>query len=371
MSIAGSSKYGSKGNCNPSIFQHMNLPDQVKQDLAGLGNFSLARSTWSTYKSSERLLLRCQSDVKKKFDWPISTENVLLFVHWLVFVRGVKGNTISSYLSGIRQLHIMKGMDAPNIRPDIVKMVIKGKEHKDRAGKREGTGDLRLPMTVQLMKTLKEKIRTWEQPWNNRLLIWAVSTMAFHGAFRIHELLSRAESFFDPQYTLLTENVTMTTDSRGRKILHVKLKCPKEQKNGRIVIVDIFESGCSICPVKAFTRWRDRQVPETGMPLFRQPDGTPLTGRKLNSILGKLMQDETSTEKGKIRSHSFRIGVTSELGYEGFEDGEVKAGGRWSSRAFETYMRTPRTQRASIAKKIAELGRQRGKETKGNSKRKL
>ena len=366
-SIQGSAKYGNSGNCKQNMFQYMGLPEHISHDLAGLGNFSLARSTWSTYKSSERLLLMCQSECKKKFDWPVTVENVLIFVHWLVFVRGVKGSTVSSYLSGLRQLHILKGMDAPNLRPDIVKMVIKGKEHQDRAERREGTRDTRLPMTVELMKALKEKIRTWDKPWNTRLLIWAVSTMAFHGAFRIHELLCRTESFFDPQYTLLTEHVTMTTDNRGRKILHVKLNCPKEQKNGQITIVDIFESGCSICPIKAFTRWKDRQEPKTGMPLFRQPDGTPLTGRKLNSILGNLMADkETGTRK--IRTHSFRIGVTSELGYEGFDDEEVKAGGRWSSRAFETYMRTPRTQRANIARKIAELGNRRGRELKWNTK---
>jgi hypothetical protein len=41
----------------------------------------------------------------------------------------------------------------------------------------------------------------------------------------------------------------------------------------------------------------------------------------------------------------------------GFEDGEVMVAGRWSSRAFEGYMRNPRTKRASIAKEIAKLGR--------------
>ena len=71
------------------------------------------------------------------------------------------------------------------------------------------------------------------------------------------------------------------------------------------------------------------------------------------------MKDVAMAKNGKIKTHSFRIGMASELGTEGFEDGEVKAAGRWSSRAFETYIRTPRTKRASIAKKIAELGRKR------------
>lgn len=339
----------------------MNLPENVKSSLAELGNFGIAKSTWSTYKSAERLLLMCQAECKTKFEWPMKPENILLFIHWLITVRGVKGGTVSSYLSGVRQLHILKGLDGSNLRPEIVKLVLKGKEHKDMANSRDGVGDNRIPMTVELMKVLKEKIRTWDKPWNTRLLIWAVCTLAFHGAFRIHELLCRTESFFDPQYTLLTENVTMSEDSLGKKIIHVKLNCPKEQRNGKAVIIDIFESGNSICPIKAFTRWAARQKPEAGMPIFRQPDGTPLTGKKLNAILGVLMWEEAKKGKGKIKSHSFRIGLASELGTEGFEDEDVKAAGRWSSRAFESYMRTPRTKRASIAKKIAELGNKRGR----------
>jgi len=344
MSIPGSAKYSSTGNCNPQLFRRMNLPDEVKISLAELGNFGVAKSTWSTYKSAERLLLKCQAECKTKFDWPLRTENVLLFIHWLVTIRGVKGGTVSSYLSGIRQLHILDGIDPPNLRPEVVKLILKGIEHKDNASSRGGAGDNRIPMTRDLMKILKGKVIDWEQDWDMKLLVWAVCTLAFHGAFRIHELLCQTESFFDPQYTLLTENLTRSTDSSGKGILHIKLNCPKEQRNGKAVIVDVFESSDSICPVKAFGKWATRQPPTIGMPLFRQPDGT----------------EEAKARKGKIKMHSFRIGIASELGTEGLEDGEIKAAGRWSSRAFESYMRTPRTKRASIAKKIAELGNKKG-----------
>ena len=360
-SIPGSTKYGSSGECNPSLFQLMGLPENVTKDLANLGNFHIAKNTWSTYKTAERLLLMCQAEYKEKFDWPMTTKDVLLFVHWLIYVRNLKAGTVKSYLSGIRQLHIMKGLDEPNLRPEIVKIVIKGKENKDKADKLRKTGDSRLPMTRDLMKTLKDKIISWDKPWDTKLLVWAVCTLAFHGAFRIHELLCKTESFFDPFYTLLTENVTMSADSNGKRTIHVKLNCPKEQRNGQAVIIDIFESGCSICPVKAFTRWTAIQQPTNGMPLFRQPDGTPLTGKKLNKILDILMADEAKKGEGTIKSHSFRIGIASELGTMGFDDEEVMATGRWSSRAFESYMRTPRTKRASMARKIAEMGnRKRG-----------
>ncbi len=65
MSIPGSAKYSSTGNCNPQLFRKMNLPEEVKISLAELGNFGVAKSTWSTYKSAERLLLKCQDDCKQ------------------------------------------------------------------------------------------------------------------------------------------------------------------------------------------------------------------------------------------------------------------------------------------------------------------
>jgi len=338
----------------------MNLPDNVKSTLAEWGNFGIASSTWSTYKTAERLLMMCQGQSKTKFEFPMTTENVLLFIHWLIEIRGVKEGTVNSYLSGIRQLHIMKGLEAPNLRPDIVKLILKGRKNKDMAEKRD-KGDRRVPMTVDLMKILKENIRTWNQTWDTRLLVWAVCSLAFHGAFRIHELLCRTESFFDPQYTLLAEHVVQSKDKEGKGIIHVTLNCPKEQKNGKAVIIDIFESSNSICAVKAYTRWASRQVLTPGAPLFRLADGTPLTGKRLNIILGKLMANAPGTEKGTIRTHCFRIGLASELGTAGFEDGDVQVAGRWSSRAFELYMRNPRTKRAAIAKKIAELGNKRGR----------
>jgi hypothetical protein len=109
-----------------------------------------------------------------------------------------------------------------------VKLIIKGVEHKEAEKNRNGRNNDRIPMTRDLMKILKDRIIAWNQPWDTRLLVWAVCTLAFHGAFRVHELLSKAESFFDPQYTLLTEYVTMSNDSSGKSILHIKLNCPKE-----------------------------------------------------------------------------------------------------------------------------------------------
>jgi hypothetical protein len=60
-------------------------------------------------------------------------------------------------------------------------------------------------------------------------------------------------------------------------------------------------------------------------------------------------------QNGKISSHSFRIGLATTLGTLGFSADDIKEAGRWSSNAYEIYLRLPRVKRAAIAKKIGNL----------------
>jgi hypothetical protein len=130
------------------------------------------------------------------------------------------------------------------------------------------------------------------------------------------------------------------------------LKCPKESKSAAPTIVDIYQNEGALCPVKAFFTWHKLRFRETDAPLFRLENGTPLTGAKLNSIMSKLLGPYTDSSVGSFNTHSFRIGLASMLGNLGFSDEEVKAAGRWSSRAFKAYLKLKRTKRALVGKQI-------------------
>ena len=58
---------------------------------------------------------------------------------------------------------------------------------------------------------------------------------------------------------------------------------------------------------------------------------------------------------GSLTSHSFRTGLASMMGNLGFGDQDIQAMGRWSSSAFETYLRLPRTRRAEMARRMAGM----------------
>ena len=78
--------------------------------------------------------------------------------------------------------------------------------------------------------------------------------MAFHGLFRIHEILSRNQTVFDPNTTLLGADVRLVkTKVEGieEELLVIHLKSPKEEVILTGVNVELFATGIFSCPVSA------------------------------------------------------------------------------------------------------------------------
>lgn len=336
------------------LLQGFNIPRAVKKNLVEAGNHGLSKATWSNYETAHRMLLKCGKARKRSWNWPLSTEEVLVFIEWLRSDRKVKHATISNYLAGIRQLHVVKGMEPPVIRTQLVNLILNGVKNMDKLRSAE-EGRERLPMTMNMMKLLKAAIRKVDMNTQKKLLIWAVSCLAFNGVFRVHELLSRRETEFDPRFTLLTEDIEMKDTEHGEAIV-VKVKWPKEVRNGKNIILEVFQSGGATCPVKAIKKWWASGPPrEVGMPAFREESGKPLTGRNLNKILKEIFEPYFQYGEGKVRTHSFRAGVPSMLAAQGGEEQEIKMVGRWSSRAFEHYIKLDRTKRRPMAVAISKL----------------
>jgi hypothetical protein len=286
---------------------------------------------------------------------PLQEEDVLEFVGWLAIERKVKAGTMNSYLAGIKQLHIIQGMEPPTRRTSLIKFLLQGKKNMDNIASKKKETIKRLPMTMTVMRLLKEEIRRWEVSTEQKLLAWAIATTAFHRAFRIHEILNKTECEFDPDFALLGRDLTVKENQTGNRWMEIKLKCSKENKNGKEVVIDIFESKGALCPVKAYTRWIGRQPVEQNLPVFRDEKGTPVTGRKMNSWLRELLSKHVDYDKARFTGHSFRIGLATTLGTMGFTTEDIKEAGRWSSRAYEVYMKLPRRQRLAVAEKISKL----------------
>jgi hypothetical protein len=349
--VHGSTKYGCQGLTFD--FNSMDLEEEVRENLSLMAEHSIARKTWNTYKSAERMLATFCKEKRKPLQLPVNESTILGFIHWLAFERGLSATSISGYLAGIRKLHIVKGLPEPTFRTRMVQMVLEGKKNLEAASRlREGPS--RQPVTPDIIMLLKAKIREWEGANLSKLAIWAVCSLMFHGAFRGCELLSRTAAWFDPAYTLLRCNIAVVDDAEGKMVVQIKVKAPKEDKKGGVTIVDVFQTDTDMCPARAVKKWQkaSRNMAED-QPAFRFDDGTPITSGKLNKLLKSWLGDTVSG----IWTHSFRIGAASLMGKLGFSDKDVKAVGRWGSRAFEGYMRLPRTKRRLVAEKLAKYAK--------------
>ena len=191
-------------------------------------------------------------------------------------------------------------------------------------------------MLLDMLKLLKHELNDLKESNTFKRMTWAIACLMFFGAFRVHEILSRKPDSFDPDFTCLYEDIQIHSIG-GIKTVQILLKSPKEN---RVALEKLQARGP-----------RSKE----GKPAFMLESGKAYTGALLNSTLKKCLGKHVALEKGHITSHSFRSGLASMLGNLGFSDEDVKAMGRWSSSAFETYMRLPRTKRAAMARRIAGL----------------
>jgi hypothetical protein len=315
----------------------------------------VAKSTWSSYKSAKQMLLKCEKDTRNRMELPLKERDILIFIDYLARFRNLRGNTINCYLSGLRQLHVIAGLNPPVIRSGLVKLVLKGLTNRDNIASKTAHLSGRLPMTTNVMLLLKKLIQRLDLSAVDKALVWAVAAVAFAGAFRISEILCRTESTFDPDFDLLSNDVSFSTDKLGKVTAHFTLKCPKESKDSKVTTVDLFQNDGPLCPIAAIKLWTNGTIQKNNLPFFRFQDGTPLTGAKMNLLLDKTLGLYTDKSIGKFTTHSFRIGLASELGRLGYSDEQIKAAGRWSSRVFEAYIRLKRAKRSVVAKEISKM----------------
>jgi len=347
------SKYGGiAGNCN---LQNLDLPDIIRKDLENIGNHGIARKMWSSYSTAKKMLRQCCEDNNIPYEFPVAEKTILVFVHWLLKVRKVSGSTVESYLAGIRCAHISQGLAAPQIRTDLINLIIRGKKNIQAAERRAAKVQTREPVTQDILALLKARLQVWAAPKADRRLIWAVATVCFHGAFRLGELLCKSERVFDPQYVLLSKDMDIDpqyTQNQSKGVLRLRLKSPKEDKQNRSLIVDVFGTGNNLCPVKATKAWLEASAEnEAEKPLFSLSTGAPLTPKKFILIVRGQLKGYLDDEKA-IAGHSFRIGLASMLAALGYSEADIKAMGRWSSRAWLEYVKHPRTLRIAVARNV-------------------
>jgi len=333
------------------------LPSEVREDLRHAVSHSLAKKTWLSYRTAERMLAKHLREQRKPLVLPIQEETILRFVHWLAYKRNLKAGTISGYLAGIRNLHIMKGLPEPEMRSELVKLILEGRKNIETIQRLAGTKKERQPVTMDILRLLKTRLAGWTGGRVDKMTAWLVFTLLFHAACRGGELLCKREDAFDPAVELLRQDIVLKqAGGEGQDeaaTVQMKIKLPKEARDKRATIVDVFETRSDICPVRAFRKWQKETVTASQWnPAFLWENGKPVTLKAMNALIRELL-DPVLPEHG-ISMHSFRTGAASMMGELGYTDSDIKSIGRWSSRAFECYIKLNRTRRLKTLQKMSK-----------------
>ena len=330
----------------------------MAEALSKAANSGLSAQTWSSYKTAKNYLDRCQKETKVLMTSPLTTEKVLVYISWLLFKRKVKAKSAEVYVSGLQCLRLINGLENPSLRPGNMKLILNGQNNLEKLMEKIESKSKRVPVTIPILKLIKKNVRKSSLSKVRKTLIWAIATLAFTGGFRIHELLSRERQSYDPFVTLLGKDLVLKENDKYPHI-QILLKTQKKDRVGKDEVVDVFGTNNFFCPIKAYKKYQKSTSKlsfAAHKPIFRTEDGKTYTGKMFNADLKALLGSVIDySSMGKVSSHSFRIGITTMLGKLGFSDQEIMAMGRWSSSAFELYIRSPRAVRAETAKRMANI----------------
>ena len=146
---------------------------------------SLSVGTWSNYNTAMNNLKRCSEYVGIPMELPLNEIQAILYMAYLLKIRGILPETVASYFSGLRMAHLAKGFPVPTLRSALVNQVLKGATNLRNIRQEEQGRPHRRAMTIPLLLLLQQRIDQSEWPDFKKVLVWCISVVAFFGAFRL------------------------------------------------------------------------------------------------------------------------------------------------------------------------------------------
>lgn len=258
------------------------------------------------------------------FLFPSSSNHVSLFVAQL-FKSGLAPSTISSHLSAISYFHQIAGHEDP-CNQFIIRRMLLG------CRKLKLVQDTRLPLLSHHISGLIHAVdNLYVSNRYQKLLTRAIILIAYHGFFRLGELLpARLDR---SQEVVQFQHVQMSVSS-----VQIQLSHHKTQRSGKPITI-IISSEPKLCPVQALKRYLACRGDNEG-PLFISSTIVPITLAKFRGIFNNLL-DFNNMSRSQYKLHSFRIGACTQAILSGVPEHTIMQLGRWKSQAYKRYIRVP------------------------------
>ena len=255
--------------------------------------------------------------------------------------RTLQPSSIKVYLSGIRALHIEQGFPDPLVDCLRLQRVIRG--IKRCQGTPSAT---RLPITDDLMLFIWQSL---DPGLPDHMMFWAACSLGYFGFLRASEFTVPNLSSFSPSLHLSAQDIAVGSSSAPSS-MRIRIKGSKTDPFRKGCFIHIGLGKYPLCAVYAMMTYLAAREDAPG-PLFLFANGQPLTRTRLMNWLRQIMT--SARISGNFSSHSFQIGAATVAARRGILDHLIQTMGRWSSNAYQLYIRTPADSLAALSQQLA------------------
>ncbi|XP_073766981.1 uncharacterized protein [Danio rerio] len=260
--------------------------------------------------------------------------SITSFISHLHSSKKIQASSIRSYLSGIQFFHkLIYGAPSAAILHSQTNLLIKGiqKTHPPPP-------DPRQPITLRILSKCIATLRKGYQSIHTAHTLDAMFNLAFFGFLRCSELT--ASDKFNPAIHPTISDLALL-DKETLSFFIKQSKTDQSRKGHSIYIFDLPSPTSPFQTLLAFSHYRKRQTPNPLSPLFTDDSNQPVTRFWFQKHLKNILR-LSGFPPDPFSSHSFRIGAATTAAHKGLSQHQIQALGRWSSDAFNSYIRLSR-----------------------------
>lgn len=303
----------------------------------------LAPSTRKSYTSGQRKFYNFCLQAGKLHPngspCPVDEWTPCLFVSFLA--ESIQHSSIKVYLAAVRSLHIEQGFPDPLINCLRLQRVMRGIKRSQGSPAAQ-----RFPVTDSILSLVHQAL---DLSSFDHCMFWAACTLGYFGFLRSAEFTVPNLASFSPELHLSVADVSV--DSRlSPSGMRIWIKASKTDPFRQGCYIHIGLGKAPLCAVHAMLSYLALRGDKPG-PLFLLRSGQPLSRATLTNWLREILS--SAGIPGNFSSHSFRIGAVTVAARNGVPDHLIQALGRWTSNAYQLYIRTPSEALASLSNRLA------------------
>ena len=311
----------SRSDLSTPTFRVEQLQAQLQKDVI----LSLASSSQESYKAIWSGFKKFMSSTLNKVTYSATPNDVALFVVSL-HNRRIRSTTIRTHLSAIAFYFKNKCYASPTTLFHIEKLLL-------AYAKTDPPPVVRNPITLNILKNLLVSLNSVIHNQEERCLLKALFTVMYYGLLRVSEVTTTKKN----SHNLKRSQLSITRENH-HTVLLITFTTFKFSKPGSLK-VSLNTTKQVTCPVASYQRYiaLNPKIPDKS-PAFAFASGAPLTASYVSRTL-KTLLSHSGYNSAKFNNHSFRIGRATDMAKSGFTDRQICMAGRWTSSAFNKYIK--------------------------------